>query len=553
MQDEDRNWSAAVWPLVALIFATACGDDDASEVGDSIRGDGDSSFMSDAGSADEAMTVTIEDGTLQGDLVGGAVRFLKIPYAKPPVGDLRWKAPIENDPWEGVRHEEDFGSSCPQAPSNQNPGSQDEDCLYLNVWKPAGAVSGAPVMVWIHGGGFNTGSAGDLVPLTSDHLWHDGRYFAERHGVVLVSMNYRLGTLGFFAHPDLPDEGSPLGNQGLLDQRMALQWVQANIAAFGGDPDNVTIFGQSAGAGSVCLHMVSPGSRGLFHRAIGQSGGCGGGSGRAAADVADDVHALAADLGCEGEDALACLRGLPVSDLVSDEMINRTEGFSELRMRFRGGTVVDGEGGFLPEPAVDLLERGDVAQVPYILGATFEEAALYFLAAPVPETEEEFLAEIHGTYGDSAERVLELYPLSRFGGDIRKTMTRLSTDGTVCGIREHALRSVGAGLQVHLYDFNIAWSIANRGLGPCHASEISHVFGNPWEETDENIEVSDVMNEMWATFARSGNPNYEGAPVDWPLFEADRDVRIQFAPGLEILEDFRKDECDFWREYNALE
>ena len=219
----------------------------------------------------------------------------------------------------------------------------------------------------------------------------------------------------------------------------------------------------------------------------------------------------------------------------------------------RGGTVVDGEGGFLPEPAVDLLERGDVAQVPYILGATFEEAALYFLAAPVPETEEEFLAEIHGTYGDSAERVLELYPLSRFGGDIRKTMTRLSTDGTVCGIREHALRSVGAGLQVHLYDFNIAWSIANRGLGPCHASEISHVFGNPWEETDENIEVSDVMNEMWATFARSGNPNYEGAPVDWPLFEADRDVRIQFAPGLEILEDFRKDECDFWREYNALE
>lgn len=429
----------------------------------------------------------------------------------------------------------------------------DEDCLYLNVWRPAEATTDAPVMVWIHGGGYTTGSAADFVPTTNSIRWYPGRHFAERHGVVVVSINYRLGVFGFFAHPDLPDEGSPLGNQGLLDQQRALSWVRDNIADFGGDPANVTIFGQSAGAGSVCLHMVSPGSRGLFHRAIGQSGACGGLSGGDAADVAQDLRDFAAEHGCEGDDALGCLRDKPVSDFISTESIDRTMGFDTLRRSFNFGVVVDGEGGFLPEPAGAVFERGDVAQVPYVLGATFEEAQLYFIAADVPATEEEYVAALEETYGDDAARVLELYPSSRFDGDYRAAMTRLSTDGTVCRIREHAVRSVRAGLTVHLYDFNIPWAIVGGVLGPAHASEIGHVFGNPYMPDEEGMMISDVMNTMWASFAATGDPNYDGAPVRWPDFTEEVDRRISFAPGLEIVTDFRKQECDFWRDRDGGE
>src|ERR1043165_3187744 len=186
---------------------------------------------------DDPTIVEIADGKVEGDVMGDSVRFLNIPYAKPPVGPLRWKAPQKSEPWKGVRHETNFASPCPQPPSQQSAPSMDEDCLYLNVGRPTTTAKGAPVIVWIRGGGFTTGSAADNVPLTTDFLWYNGQRFAER-GVVVVTINYRLGVLGFFAHPDLAGEKSPVGNQGLLDQRQALRWVHDNIEAFGGDPDN---------------------------------------------------------------------------------------------------------------------------------------------------------------------------------------------------------------------------------------------------------------------------------------------------------------------------
>ena len=380
----------------------------------------------------------------------------------------------------------------------------------------------------------------------------DGQAFAER-GIVVVTINYRLGVFGFLAHPELANEGSPVGNQGLLDQAHALEWVQNNIEAFGGDPDNVTIFGESAGAGSVCMHTVSPGSRGLFHRAISQSGGC---TTRGQTDremLNAQIAQYAAERGCEGDGALACLRDKPVSDFISDEPIDRTTGRDELRSAFNFGAVVDGEGGFLPEPPADLFERGEVAKVPYILGTNTEEAQLYFISAPVPATEEEYVNEISTTYGDFAQRVLEMYPLSRFDGDIRKAMARIDTDsGLVCGTRDTAIRAVVAGLPVYMYNFNIPWSILPDLLGPSHASEISHVFGSPYNESAENIAVADVMNAYWASFAEDGDPNHEGAPVEWPRFmpnENGDEQRIQFDPSYEILDSFRKEECALWREY----
>ena len=523
--------------LASMLLLAGCSDDGAESGGDE---------------AGDPTLVTLQDGALQGDVFGDVVRFLKIPYAKPPVGELRWKAPQDNEPWTGVRHEMEFASPCPQRPSQQSPASLDEDCLYLNVWRPNNTNRGAPVMVWIHGGGFTTGSAADLVPLTEDHLWYDGQAFAER-GIVVVTINYRLGVFGFFAHPELAGEGSPVGNQGLLDQRHALKWVQDNIEAFGGNPDNVTIFGESAGAGSVCMHTVSPGSQGLFHRAISESGGC---TTREQTDRAlldAQIAQYAAERGCEGDSVIACLREKPVSDFISSEPIDRTGGRDALALAFNFGAVIDGAGGFLPEPPVDLFDRGEVAKVPYILGTNTEEAQLYFISAPVPATEEEYVAEITATYGDFAARVLEMYPLSRFGGDIRKAMARIDTDsGLVCGTRDTAMRAVAAGLPVYMYNFNIAWSILPDVLGPSHASEISHVFGSPYNESEANIAVAQAMNAYWASFAEDGDPNYEGAPTVWPRFMPDQngdEQRIQFDPNYEILDSFRKEECALWSEY----
>ena len=219
--------------------------------------------------------VSLASGKVQGDAIeDGVLRFLKIPYAKPPLGDLRWKPPAKVAAWTGTRHESEFAAGCPQNKSGGSAASDSEDCLYLNVWTPNPKPSKAPVMIWIHGGGDFAGSAGDMVP-SSTQLWFDGKVFAQKHGIVVITFNYRLGPFGFFRGiQSFAGEGSNPGNQGLLDQNMVLQWAHDNIAAFGGDPGNVTIFGESAGSANVCYHVVSPKSRGLFHHAISESGGC---------------------------------------------------------------------------------------------------------------------------------------------------------------------------------------------------------------------------------------------------------------------------------------
>jgi para-nitrobenzyl esterase len=228
-----------------------------------------------------------------------------------------------------------------------------------------------------------------------------------------------------------------------------------------------------------------------------------------------------------------------------------------LRRAFSFGAVVDGEGGFLPEPAVALFDRGEVAKVPYILGTNTDEAQLYYSLDPtVPTTEQEYQAELTERYGAFAERVLEMYPASKFDGDYRKAITRVATDsGLVCGTLDTARRAVAAGLPVYMYNFNIPWAIAAAVLGKSHASEISHVFGTPLEvETPENAPVAGVMNTYWAAFAKTGNPNFDGAPVEWPRFMPDaddNDQRIQFDPNFEVLSSFRKEECKLWRQYAA--
>jgi para-nitrobenzyl esterase len=228
-------------------------------------------------------------------------------------------------------------------------------------------------------------------------------------------------------------------------------------------------------------------------------------------------------------------------------------GMDALRASFSFGAVVDGDGGFLPEPAAVLFDRGEAADVPYMLGSNTEEARLYFLAAMVPTTDEEYTTTITERYGAFAERVLSLYPISRFDGDYRKAMAAIASDsGLICGTHDTARRAAAAGVPVYMYNFNIAWSIAPEAFGACHASEISHVFGRPYNESDENVAVAETMNAYWASFAQTGDPNFEAAPTEWPRFmpdENDDDLRIQLDPEFEVLQSFRKEECLLWREY----
>ena len=294
--------------------------------------------------------VNITSGPIQGSIIGTSRQFLGIPYARPPVGDLRWMAPQKPDPWTAVRSAVDFGKRCAQLanPTLQNAASNDEDCLYLNVWTPSPAVAKAPVRVWIHGGGNINGSTSEPVPFLNSGLFYTGEFLAESHGVVVVSMNYRLGVFGFFEHPDLVAEGSS-GNQGLLDQQLAMRWVHDNIAKFGGDPGNVTIFGESAGSLDVCFHVAAPTSGGLFQRAISESGGCTTKQQtKAAAQTAGATFAT--DVGCAGAGALACLRGKATADLMGTQDVALGKGF---------GPDVDGQ--FLPDQPRTLYDAGRIS------------------------------------------------------------------------------------------------------------------------------------------------------------------------------------------------
>ena len=542
----------AVCALVLMLGAvTACASDDGGLPSDA-NGE-------DSGAVD-GLVVELDDGVVQGDMAGDARRFLRIPFAKPPLGELRWKAPMPNDPWTGVRHETAFVDSCPQLADQGAPASNNEDCLYLNVWSPEPAPDRAPVMVWIHGGGNFSGGAGIPIPATQDTLWYDGQFFASRQGVVLVTINYRLGPFGFFAHPALASEDGPVGNQGLLDQRRALEWVRDNIAKFGGDPNNVTIFGESAGSADVCYHVASPGSRGLFHRAIGQSGGCtirSVGAEQATSVVGAQMVAYGEAVGCSaGEDQLTCLRSASVEDLLANAN-QPAPGAGEIReSEWSFAAVLDGPDGFLPDSLRALFDRGEIANVPYLLGSNNDEGTTFVFRATPLTTEAEYLADLTARYGDAAAAIAALYPPSDFGGDFNAARARVVGDsGVVCSTHDTARRAAAAGLKVFMYNFNVRWSLLPDTLLAGHAAEISHVFGSPWLPTPdpESETVARAMNTYWARFAAAEDPNGSDAPAQWPEFSQDDDKRLQLDPNWEVLDDFRTEECAFWRQYHGAE
>ncbi len=463
--------------------------------------------------------------------------FKGIPFAAPPVGELRWKPPQQPASWQGERDATAFSNICAQAEMTegfyaQEPMPQGEDCLYLNVWTPAGKSDAAlPVMVWIHGGAFLMGSAN--LP------FYDGETLA-RQGVVLVSINYRLGLFGFLAHPALSAESlhGASGNQGLLDQIAALEWVRDNVSAFGGDPGNVTVFGESAGSISVCYLVATPLARGLFHKAIGQSGGCFGKHASLADSSGVDADppapnelsgsghdiglAVAAALGAEGEGAVAALRQRDAQELI--QALSDAEVAAPWRSIFVDGHV-------FPDQMRRLVESGRGSQVDILVGSTADEGATLFMDLPEPPFDE-WAAGIRETRGEYGDALLAAYRADAEVSTKMASQQMMSDLLFAWEMRTWAHIASAAGNNAYLYLFDHAPPLPEQGrtLGAFHGGEIPYVFGNSdafgsgdalWE--DEDRKVSALMQGYWTNFAKTGDPNGEGLPT-WPAYDREQDV-----------------------------
>lgn len=493
--------------------------------------------------------ITLADGAVQGSVNGSTREFLGIPYAAPPVGPLRWQPPEPVTPWVGTLDATTYSVACAQLPSLTGTASESEDCLYLNVWTPDPApIEPAPVMLWIHGGSNVAGSTGDGVPFPGyDGVrLYDGSTLAGERGVVVVTINYRLGVFGFFGHADLAGENPAYpyaGNQGLLDQRAAMMWVRDNIAAFGGDPENVTIFGESAGSFDVCAHMVSPLSLGLFHRAISQSGGCSVGV-RSAATASAAADAVSAALGCDtAPDELACLRAAPVADVL-DAGAAPPEG-SETDL----GISVDG--GFLPLHPRTLLDAGEVpTKVPWMLGANAKEGSIFFIGSTPLATEAEYNAELFLRYGAFAPEIAAMYPPAVYGGP-QEALVRVMGDATlVCSTYDVAARMSNAKRKAFVYHFLRVPPlpfISLLNLGAFHGLEIAYVFGSITPPSIADEELGSKMREYWSNFAKKGKPKAKKAK-GWPRFKTKSWKMLGLDSTLYKLKGLRRPECEFWRD-----
>jgi para-nitrobenzyl esterase len=538
------------------------------------------SFIMPAYAASDRPTVQIQDGRLQGVVEYNMNAFKNIPYAAPPMGDLRWRPPQPAIPWSGTRDASRFGDACPQ-PYVKNlstglalPGS--EDCLKLNVFTPSKSSQNLPVMVWIHGGGLLVDGSRD-AQFTPINL--------VKNGVIVVTFDYRLGTFGFFAPKELIEEakanGEPVGNYGTMDQIAVLKWVKNNIAAFGGDPNNVTIFGESAGGRSVTWLMVSDAARGLFHRAIAESAQQSPlrGMTQKHLGMAPETEIDAKYMTAVGAKSLKEMRALPVKKLVLTAANFEQGEF--------GGPFVDGQ--ILKGDPVPLFAAGKQAKVPFMIGTNSWDSS--FLVPGQPAVLNDFLKTIH----EDPKIVEMLYSKVKdkcilssdlMGDMLYRGSTKLLAD---------SMNGIAPGY-AYYYDY-LTKNIRPAYPGVPHTFEISYVFGSyglmpqapkkvesandhcariekatadlkqkgVWAKywypiTDKNdpqdIAISEKMSASWAAFAKTGNPNVSGQE-NWPIYSLKSDVMRSFSYDKETITDLLKERVDYQmlhlREIFALE
>ncbi len=489
-----------------------------------------------------APVVRVETGVLRGSENGGVDSFLGVPYAAPPVAQLRWRAPQPVPRWPGVREATAYGNRCPAAASTNGPRSETEDCLFLNVQRPKFVHSGQklPVYFWIHGGGLQNGSSNQ----------HDGSLIVGRTGAVVVTINYRLGAFGFLAHPGLTAEGGgQSGDYGLFDQQAALRWVQRNIAAFGGDPRQVTIGGESAGGWSVCAHLTAPGSRGLFHAAMIQSGSC---FSQTLVQAETSGTTAAQALGCaDPATAVACLRALPAGRLVD----------AQVNPRFVDGIPA------LPQAPDVAVHNGTFARVPVVIGANRDEGRT-FAQGFIGQDRTAYEGFVRTSFPDRADAVLARYPwpanadrftpaylagailtdsglIARIGGCPNRDLTHTFARYTTTFAYEFAHRT-GPGLT----------PIPGYVWGAGHAAELAYLWpsfdnGTPIAPTFTAAErrLAKDMVDAWGNFVRDGRPGAAGR-TPWPSFTGSARVMSLDTGSSTLVTDQglgAEHNCDLWK------
>jgi len=493
-------------------------------------------------------------GVLRGVLEAGIWVFRGVPYAQVTGPEGRWRAAQAPATWTGTRVASSWGPIAPQTPPvpgfsfPNDPIASDEDCLNLNVWTPGLDDGCRPVLVWLHGGGFTTGSG-------SSALFAGGRLASK--GVVVVTVNYRLGALGLLAHPDLVSEdGAGSGNWSLRDQLVALGWVKENIAGFGGDPGNVTLFGESAGAMSISTLLAAPEASGLFHRAVIESGPPATASTQWATKRAER---LAGHVGVR-TDALATLRHVTADRLVTATQRLAVEAPSDGGLPMALLPVVDGV--LLERPPGDLIVEGKAASVPILVGTTRDECALFTTADQGdPDVDDVRVAQrLARLVGPAGSDIVDAYRHARLArGEPaagRDLWTAVTTD-YVFRLPLQALATAYAKYQPSTYSYLFTWEspFLSGMFGSCHGLEIPFVFGTVGDPAiqvftgsgPEATSLSEQMQHAWIAFARNGDPSCD-AVGSWPAYDAARRPTMVLGPGARVEDDPRRAERLIWEE-----
>jgi para-nitrobenzyl esterase len=506
-------------------------------------------FAAFAATTASAGVVPTDKGPVRGTQNAAVKQYLGIPYAAAPVGDLRWRPPQPHARWRGPLDASHFGNHCPQPASPFGFESSTEDCLFLNVFTPnragRGHAKNLPVMFWIHGGGLTVGESDDYDPTR-----------LVEQGVVVVSLNYRLGLLGFLAHPALSGESgdNASGNYGLMDQQAGLRWVKRNIRKFGGDPGNVTIFGQSAGGLSVHSQLASPLAAGLFSKAIGQSGAYALTLPSLASAEGRGATLAENSLGCTDQTA-ACLRALPVGNLLAAQPTTE------------GSVLPNVDGKVLPQSIKAAFDSGQFNRVPVMEGTTHDEFSIFyatnieFVFGPLPKEFYGFVVPIFlSTVGlhASPAAVMQQYPLSAFENKVAFAVTGIGTDSLFACPGRHAAQALSRFVPTYAYEFNdpkvpqIFVRPASFPYRAYHGSELLSLFDSPprgghapFNEDEESLAAA--MVSYWTQFARSGVPSSPRTP-EWPAFTTAGDTYQSLVPPTPASSaGFAADhKCAFW-------
>jgi len=552
--------------LVLAILVAACSDEpspaDAGNTPD-VTAPPDTSpgkDLADSGGptpdASAGAVVKTASGPVRGTVHAASRAFLGVPYAAPPVGPLRFAAPAAHKGWTAPKNATAFGHACPQVKSSMADAvpagkigafTQSEDCLTLNVWTPWPArAKPAPVLVWIHGGGFTSGAS------SLAHIAPPGRAMAEKAKVVVVSINYRLGPLGFLAHPAL---GKASGNYGVQDQQAALAWIKANIAAFGGDPQMVTIAGESAGAFSVCVHLVSAGSKGLFHRAVMQSGACPqalpqNSTVSTQKAAMDQGKTVAQKVGCgAAADVAGCLRKAGLQKLLS--ALPLVEDFTDSTTKGASwGPNTDGV--TLTKQPLDLVRAKTFHKVPVLLGTNKNEGSVLVVAAKKKAlTQGQYIQLVGKMFSVISGMVLLNYPAVSYASPAAAMADLMGDLVFVCPARRTARALAAGGIKTYLYSFTVqpSYSASDKFLGAYHTAEVPFAFATPPPSLSfdtKEAALAAAMLGYWTRFARLGDPNVAGEVV-WPTFAKATDQHMVFGlAGAGTGKGLKKKQCDFW-------